>query len=373
MKKPVDDPRATGHEALFLLAAEIKPFVGTIVLCHDEGPYRLCGVAEDDCDLYYVLEGKGPRRRTWASAVGPMVPLAGRLPAADYERLERTFALNGSRARPMEVIVERGFQRKWLAGSDPDADVPLADRQAEAARGYAREILSDFPARCDRIATKLLDALEPILEKHGLGALRPKITEDIGRRFLPRGWGRDGLALPAALERDLQDLERQLDGWADRFLQEIRGEIALRAALAGSTAANDAILDLDLDTGSCRTWDLDGLLREVHWALWPEGGLAEPRDSDDRILSFLDRTAPHARIFLRDWLGAEPWVAERIEAHRGDGRLEAAWAPLAYFCLEHWPHAVWPGDPEDHALIMRDIRHRRDRQCPDEAPAPGAP
>jgi len=75
------------------LADKFRPFHNDICLLYDTDLVRLLGVAEDDWDLYYVVQKLGyGKDRYWASAVGWLVSMKDRLPR--YEITENMFTIN---------------------------------------------------------------------------------------------------------------------------------------------------------------------------------------------------------------------------------------------------------------------------------------
>lgn len=82
--------------------------MGQICLLYRSDLVRLMGVAEDDMDLYYVVERPGyPATTGWASAVGHIDPLKASLPDEVYHGIERHFSFNGSEPKPAVILKGR--------------------------------------------------------------------------------------------------------------------------------------------------------------------------------------------------------------------------------------------------------------------------
>lgn len=77
------------HEANF------APFHNHVCLLYSMKVVRLVGVAEDASDFYYVVREIG-RGEYWASAVGHISSLRGKLDEGEYERADNLLSLNGA-------------------------------------------------------------------------------------------------------------------------------------------------------------------------------------------------------------------------------------------------------------------------------------
>ncbi len=75
------------------LTDEMKPFHNHLCIIYDTEIVRLIGVAEDDDDLYYVVD-RMTTSHLWYSAVGHCYSLKVLLPPDDYDRMNNIFRLN---------------------------------------------------------------------------------------------------------------------------------------------------------------------------------------------------------------------------------------------------------------------------------------
>ncbi|MEP5450525.1 hypothetical protein, partial [Roseibium sp.] len=102
------------YASLIDLAQEVYPLVGQTVIVHGSDLGCLMGVASDVSDLYYIIE-KRNGETYWASAVGWISGLKDRLPEREY----RACHLRDEAAVEMQIIVDEGLDRIWIAGNDP--------------------------------------------------------------------------------------------------------------------------------------------------------------------------------------------------------------------------------------------------------------
>lgn len=123
------------------LAEEMRPFFGHVCLIYRSEIGVLCGVGQDEMDLYYIVRTKGPTKDVWYSAVGHCESLKPHLPEEMYGQMLNLFELNGGLPTEFSMMIDEGegvrspyspdlFERmteKWRA----DLEAHIAANSAE--------------------------------------------------------------------------------------------------------------------------------------------------------------------------------------------------------------------------------------------------
>ena len=90
------------------LADEMRPYFGHVCMLFRSDLGVLCGVGQDEMDLYYIVRPQGRKPDTWFSAVGHCESLKPHLPEEMYAGIERIFELNGGLPETFEMLLDEG-------------------------------------------------------------------------------------------------------------------------------------------------------------------------------------------------------------------------------------------------------------------------
>lgn len=132
---------AEQSNSLERLTDEMRPFFGHVCLLYRSEIGVLCGVGQDEMDLYYIVRTMSPAKDVWYSAVGHCESLKPYLPEEMYEQMLNLFDLNGGLPTEFSMMIDEGegvrspyspglldrMMKKWRA----DLEAHIAANSAE--------------------------------------------------------------------------------------------------------------------------------------------------------------------------------------------------------------------------------------------------
>lgn len=339
------------HPTLLQIAAEVLPHAGETVIVHDHDLVRLLGVATDMTDIYYIVEKGG--RTWWASAVGRITPLRGRITDEEYS----AFSIGSDPATvEMQIVIEDGLHRRWIAGKnhepeEPDPVFSAGQRCLESIREVERFRLRHARDRVFAPLPALMGQVDERLERLSSFPAFHEAREP-GNRSL-------------ATILDLLDAEaghvRNREIAAFEFAR--RGALMTASGIGAGDETIRAIAGAEPPPLLADIPSMSWLAHDLSLRLWPGHEPPEKTDLDEEVEAHLHRTCRWTGWFLLAWLQENAWIVDRIAEHRENGRLSAPWVPFAYFCASLRPHALrhgYPGSENELRIVFSDLGYSLD-------------
>ncbi|MFG6080457.1 hypothetical protein ACEUZ9_001061 [Paracoccus litorisediminis] len=329
------DQAATAELSRF--AEELRPHAGEIALLYGTDLVRLHGVASDASDFYYIVQ-KRSSEPYWASAVGHIDWLYGRLDNDAYQRLEEGFTQSGVTVRDF-LVQEQRFPRILDLEGETAPREPFPERVAAIFERQIEIIAPGSHPSCQawRLASEIYMLRHAGIDEAGRDAVAAHI--EAGRALARRKPGQlerhVGTLSAALFEREHRSREMGC-GIATEIQEAIR-------ALAGSIPRADecwadyrANARRRLGGPESDSSSIESYLHILNVDAFPMP-VIEPKRADTVVIRAIEKHVPAMIYFLRAWLEEYPALVDLWRGRLEQGELIPFTALAQAFLVANFP------------------------------------